>query len=366
MGQEAMPLTDDAPIAPSKKLQTDLFDSPSWFPEGFDQNRSEFLFVAADRSELASQSFLDWRWNRSGATRQTAGTTAMIARLSPQNPRPCIVWHTGFCCSTLLAKALDRPGRNLSLCEPQVLVDVVDAKRAGKFARDLSPAIPQLAFHLLSRGFVPEERVTLKPAPAANALLRDAATQTSGPMLFLFSDCRSFLVSICKLGENGRKYVRSLFLAMLHDDHVQAQWPAPKLLSLSDLELAAIVWHMQIAEFLRSWPLLGAGRAASLDCDAFLALPVDALSRLDDFFSLGVGKNHLEEAVSGPLFHRNAKTGEDSFDASRRLKEHAQTAQQLGSDLDRIVARSYAICRTTPLGTPLPEPLVPIDKVYCP
>jgi hypothetical protein len=290
----------------------------------------------------------------------------MIARLPLQTPRPCMIWHTGFCCSTLLAKALDGPGRNLSLCEPQVLVDVVDAKRAGKFARDLPPAVPQLAFHLLSRGFAPEELVTLKPAPAANVLLRDAATQTSGPMLFLFSDCRSFLVSICKLGENGRKYVRSLFLAMLHDDHVQAQWPAPKLLSMSDLELATIVWHMQIAEFLRNWPLLGAGRAASLDCDAFLASPVDTLRKLDHFFALGLGEEHLESVASGPLFRRNAKTGEDSFDASRRLKEHAQTAQQLGGDLDRIVAGSYAICRTTPRGAPLPEPLVPIDKVYCP
>lgn len=359
-------MTEGAPIAPPKNSQTDVFESPSWFPEGFDRNRGEFLFVAADRSDLASQSFLDWRWNRSGAARTTAGATAMTARLPPQNPRPCIIWHTGFCCSTLLAKALDRPERNLSLCEPQVLVDVSDAKRAGKFARDLPPAVPQLAFHLLSRSFAPEERVTLKPAPAANTLLRDAATQTSGPMLFLFSDCRSFLVSVCRLGENGRKYVRSLFLAMLHDDHAQAQWSAPKLLSMSDLELAAIVWHMQIAEFLRNWPLLGAGRAASLDCDAFLASPVDTLRKLDNFFSLGLGNNHLEEAVSGPLFRRNAKTGEDSFDASRRLKEHAQTAQQLGGDLDRIVARSYAICRTTPSGIPLAEPLVPIDKVYCP
>jgi hypothetical protein len=361
-----MPLTEDAPIAPPKNSQTDVFESPSWFPEGFAQNGDEFQFVAADRSDLASQSFLDWRWNRSGAAHKTAGATAMLARLPLQNPRPRIIWHTGFCCSTLLAKTLDRPGSNLSLCEPQVLVDVSDAKRAGKFTRDLPPAVPQLAFHLLSRGFAPEERVTLKPAPAANVLLRDAATQTSGPMLFLFSDCRSFLVSVSKLGENGRKYARSLFLAMLHDDHAQAQWPAPKLLSMSDLELAAIVWHMQIAEFLRNWPLLGAARAASLDCDAFLASPVDTLCRLDDFLSLGLGKIHLEEAVRGPLFHRNAKTGEDSFDASRRLKEHAQTAQQLGGDLDRIVARSYAICRTTPRGAPLPEPLLPIDKVYCP
>ena len=361
-----MPLPDDAQIAPLVNSQMDVFDSPSWFPEGFDQNRGEFRFVAAGRAELASQPFLDWRWNRSGAARNTANAAGMIARLPPQNPCPRIIWHTGFCCSTLLAKALDQPGRSLSLCEPQVLVDVADAKRAGLFARDFLAAVPQLAFHLLSRSFMLQERVTLKPAPAANTLLREAATRTSGPMLFLFSDCRSFLVSMCKMGENGRKYVRSLFLAMLHDDHAQAQWPAPKLLSMSDLELAAIVWHMQIAEFLRNWPLLAAGRAASLDCDAFLASPTDALRKLDEFFSLGFGAEHVEQVASGPLFRRNAKTGEDSFDTSRRLNEHAQTVLQIGGDLDRIVSRSYAICRTTPRDSPLPDLLLPIDKAYCP
>jgi hypothetical protein len=361
-----MPLKDEAQVASLAGSQMGLSENPSWFPEGFDRGRGEFLFVKVDRADVASQSFLDWRWNRSGAARQSAGAAALTANLSHEQPQPRIIWHTGFCCSTLLAKALDLPGCNLSLCEPGILVEIADAYRAGLFARDLPTAVPQLAFHLLSRDFVTGERVTLKPAPAANTLLRHAAMQTSGPMLFLYSDCRSFLVSICKMGESGRKYVRNLFLAVLHDDHPQGQWPAPKLLSLSDLELAAMVWHMQIAEFLRNWPLLGVGRAASLDCDAFLASPVDTLRKLDDFFSLGLGEKHLEQTVSGPLFHRNAKTGKDSFDASRRLKEHAQTAQQLGGDLDRIVARSYEVCRTTPRGAPLPEPLVPVDKVYCP
>src|ERR1700733_14392828 len=321
-----MPLVDDVPIAPLKNLQTDLFDSPSWFPEGFDQNRNEFRFVAADRSDLSSQSFLDWRWNRSGAKRQTAGATAMIARLSPQNPRPSIIWHTGFCCSTLLAKALDFPGRNLSLCEPSVLVDVADGKRSGT-------AIPsKQMFELLAGAGETSEIVTVKPSPSTNCLLRDAVDTTAGQMLLLYSDCRSFVVSIAKMGEEGRKYVRRLYLALINDGHVQAKWPPANVFALSDLELASVVWHMQIAEFRRH--SLG-HRAASLNCEVLLSNSREILGRLAEFFSLRFGYDHVATVADGPLFQRNAKSGVEGFSTRQRREEHRRIEESLGADLDR-------------------------------
>lgn len=339
---------------------------PCWFPEGFDPHRDEFSFVATDRQQLATNAFLDGRWNRTGARHLRASAKDVLPHAVETHTAPGIVWHTGFCCSTLLARALDQPGANLSLCEPQVLVDIAEAQRTQLLSGDAVSVAVRRALFLLSRPFAPNERVTLKPSPAANSLLPDAAKQTAGPMLFLFSDCTSFVISICRMGEQGRKYVRRLFLALLADGHAQGKWPVPKLLSLSDLELAAIVWHMQIAEFLRVWPGLGRGRAASLDCDAFLAQPEETLVRTDRFFSLGIGANRLREMAAAPLFRRNAKTGEDAFDASRRREEHARVAEQMADDLKRIVAQSYEICRSTPRAAPLPDPLLPIDKSYCP
>ena len=63
-----------------------------------------------------------------------------------------------------------------------------------------------------------------------------------------------------------------------------------------------MVWHMQIAEFLRNWPLLGTKRAFSLDCDAFLASPADVLTRLDDIFSLELGSEHVKALLTASLF----------------------------------------------------------------
>jgi len=338
------------------------FGTAAWFPERYDASRGEIRLVATDRDMLAAQTFLDWRWDRAGADRTQIGVETISGMVPNEPPGPNFIWHTGFCCSTLLAKALDRPGRNLSLCEPQIMVDIADAKRAGALARSPGASVAELAFQLLARGFAPDEHVTLKPAPAANCLLHDAITYTTGAILVLYSDCRSFVVSIAKLSEQGRKYARQLFLTLLRDG--LAQLPAAQIVSLSDLELAAIVWHMQIAEFRRNWQSMSAARAVSLDCDALLAAPLESLRRLNAHFSLGYEEDYLDEVVHGPIFRRNAKSGEPAFDARKRSEDHARLGRELGKDLDRIVAQSYALFPATPRGAPLADPLLQEDKDY--
>lgn len=357
VSSETQDQTEDRRIA-------DILGDPRWFPERFDPRSGTIHYVASDRNTLASQTFLDGRWDRSNAERRAVSGNTALAYLSAEKPRPNFIWHTGFCGSSLLAKALDYPGRNLSLCEPQILADIANAKRMATMAPGFSERIPNLVLQLLARPFATGECVTLKPSPVANNLLREAAAFTSGPMLFLYSDCRSFLISIAKKGEEGHKYVRRMFVAMLADGHEQAQWPPGKVLSLTDLEMATVVWHMHIGEILRHCAALGPARAVSLDCDAFLTKPVECLRKLDAFFSLDLGVEYPAQAAAGPLFRRNAKTPEVPFDADKRRDEHSRTAQSLGPDLDRIVAQSYDLCRTTPRGMPLPDPLVALDKTY--
>jgi hypothetical protein len=345
----------------------DAMDDARWFPVGFDARSGEISFVATDRRSVAEQAFLDGRWNRDGLARRRESVKALLGKASQLRPRMNFIWHTGFCCSTLLAKALDHPARNLSLCEPQILVEIADAKRAGAFAHNPSAArIPQVVFQFLGRSFSPGAGVTVKPAPAANHLLPEAALHTAGKMLFLYSDCRSFLISIAKMSEDGRKYARRMFLAILADGNPQAQWPAGQLLKFSDLEIAALVWHMQIAQFRRDWPDVAASRAMSLDCDALLVSPLDTVSKVGAFFELELDGEHLADVVGGPLFRRNAKNPAEPYDADRRRKDHEAVGRQIGPEIDGIVAWSYQLCSTTPRAMPLSHPLVTVDKAYAP
>ena len=339
-----------------------------WFPFDFDPRSASVNFVETDWGVLAAQPFLDMRWDLRMARRERAMLTELNGNpaLGESVPALNFIWHTGFCCSTLLAHAITARRHNLSLCEPKILADLADVKRTGMFLLDRGLAeLPGTALRLLARS-AGGTQATIKPAPAANYLLPEAARLSNGKMLFLFSDCRSFVISIARLGDDGWRYVRHMFATLLRSGHLGAEWTGPRLWDLSDLEVAAFVWHLQIDEFLRDWRLLGNDRARSLDCDAFLAAPQETLTRLNEFFGLGLAPKEISAMVAGPLFQRKAKGGHAPFDATQRQAEYHAAAKSLGAELDRCVAWSYETRPGTPRTTPLPAALMPIDKAYLP
>ncbi len=339
-----------------------------WFPFDFDPRAGAVNFVETDWSVLSAQPFLDTRWDVRTVRRDRVTLTELNGNpaLGESAPSLNFIWHTGFCCSTLLARAITAREHNLSLCEPKILADLADVKRAGMFLLDRALAeLPRTALRLLARS-AGNTLTTIKPAPAANYLLPEAARLSTGKMLFLFSDCRSFVISIARLGDDGWRYVRHMFATLLRSGYLGAEWAGPRLWDLSDLEVAAFVWHLQIDEFLRDWHLLGDDRARSLDCDALLAAPEETLARLNEFFGLGLTREDIPAIVAGPLFHRKAKGGHAPFNATQRQAEYDAVANSLGAELDRCVAWSYEVRPGTPRSAPLPAALMPIDKAYLP
>lgn len=350
--------------------QTDVVaGDASWFIEDFDLPSRAFSFVKTDPETLAREPFLDYRWNRTRLLHQRLDQAALVGRFGLGLPRPQLhfIWHTSHCCSTLIAGTLDAPGRNLTLREPFALVPVADAKRVGAFERHVvSPRLPEIVFRLLARPHHDSGQITVKPSNFANYLLLDAIANTSGKMLFLYSDLTSFLISVCKGGLNFSRYARQLFANIAGDDGKELPWSATQLVRMSDLEIAAMAWHLQIAEFQRGWPALEPGRAASLDCDAFLADPATAIARLDAFFGFGLGRSHVEQVMTGPLLRQHAKSPMEVFNSQMRQQAQAAIWRERGADIERVVRWSYDTFPLTPRDAPLPNPLIPIRKIHCP
>lgn len=339
-----------------------------WFPLRLDLASGKLTFVLADRETIAEQPFLEEeRWNTRDLPHRQVDLQDVLAvePAQPAKPRINFVWHTAFCCSTLISRALDRPGCNFSLREPSVLMAMADAKRDGQFEPGKRHAhLPEAMFAMFDQPFFPDAQVTVKPTNAANTLLAEAATLTDGKMLFLYSDCRSFLISLAKRSEHGRSFARRLFTRIAGDGNAQAQWPMQKLFELSDLEIGALVWHMQIAEFQRVTPMLSEGRVASLDCDAFLAAPRATLEALDSFFGYRLGSDHIDQLLRGPLLQQDPKKVDTPFEWRQRLEEKRDIGSQIGKVLDDIVAWSYDVCPATPRDEPLPWALLPLSKTY--
>src|SRR5690349_12255151 len=99
-------------------------DDPRHYVADYDAAADAFLAVDVDEALLARAPFLDRRlevdWN--GALRVDAAAVA-----APDVAPPAFVFHTAFCCSTLLARALDAPPRVVALKEPLALMSLSQA-----------------------------------------------------------------------------------------------------------------------------------------------------------------------------------------------------------------------------------------------
>ena len=321
---------------------------PRLFLHDIDLNTGRAGFVRTGRAALSAEPFLDHRWR----TPEQVDATVSLAQLpaaAGAPPHINFIWHTSYCASTLLAACLDTSGRCLALKEPRVLVLLAAMKRSGRLDAGLAKA----AFSLLGRSFDPDEQVLIKPSNGANAVIAEAAALTRGRMLLLHSDCESFVLSVARHGRTGFAYVRDLFRSLAADGHPAGRWPAADLLRLTDLELAALVWRMQMDALEAASARLG-DRARSLDCRALLEDPASVLPRLDDFFGLGLGRERMLEVADGPQFRRDAKRPGRAFEARFRERERDQLRDYLGADLPAVLkSMEEAFPRPPRLAPPL-------------
>jgi hypothetical protein len=325
---------------------------PGWFLHDLDPDSGRASFVRTDRASLSAEPFLDHRW-REPHQIDAALPLAELEVAGSRPPRLNFIWHTSFCASTLLSACLDSPGRCLALKEPRVLVQLADMKRRGLLHH--TPGLAANVFGLLARRFDQDEQILVKPSNGANSLIADAANLTTGPMLLLYSSCESFLLSMAKQGGSGFTFVRSLF-GSLASEHPIGSWPVPTLLSLTDLQLAALVWRMQMDILEAASARLG-HRARSLDCRLLLDDPGHMLTKIDAFLGLNLGPERLDAVVNGPLLNRDAKQPDRTYDSRSRAEAEDKVRAQLGTDLPAVLRWIEAVSPVPPkLATPLLGP----------
>jgi len=323
---------------------------PALFLHDVDPASGRAGFVRTDRASLSAEPFLDHRW-RGPDTVDAVLPLADLPPAGPEPPRISFIWHTSHCASTLLAACLDSPGRCLALKEPRALVILAAMKRSGRLDRGLTETV----FGLLGRRFGPDEQILIKPSNSANSLIAEAAALTRGRMLLLHSDCESFVLSMAKQGRAGFAYVRDRFRTLAADGHPAGAWPVAELLRLTDLELAALVWRMQMDALEAASERLG-DRARSLDCRVLLEAPDQVLPQIDSFLGLGLGRERLETVAAGPLFQRDAKQPGRVFNAFARGEKRAQLRAQLGPDLPAVLRAMEGVFPRPPkLARPLTD-----------
>jgi hypothetical protein len=320
-----------------------IANDPRWFPHEFDAGQRTVTFRFAERDYWAGKAFLD---DRAVDAALPSCKVPIDALPVPEKPRVGFLWHSAFCCSTLIAGLLSMPGRAAALREPQILNTISAAKRRTMVStRDVRPM-----FALLGRKL--DAAVVVKPNNAAVNLIEDAAAATQGGMVFLYCSLESFMLSVARRPERV-SYVLQLL------DEFRCEGPLPER-PRDVLEATALAWQLQMAAFMRASAVLAPGRAVALDGADFLAAPRATLRALDAHLALGLGDAAIDTALAGPAMRQHAKVPGTVYDAQAEADALAQVRRRQGREIAAAMAWSE---RLFPPALPLFIPSLGAEKV---
>jgi len=260
------------------------------------------------------------------------------------------VFHTSFCCSTLLAKALEVPGISSTLKEPDVLINV--ANRLIRSDDSANRERLELVLRLLERPSAAGETIIVKPTNFANRLLDVVlAKRPESRAVLLYSDVETFLRSLLKRGLFGRIFGRKLFSQLRGWSPLDFAFSTDQLLEQTDVQIAALAWLMQIHHLDSVARAFGPERVMVLDAAALLADPTAAIDKAQKLFGLGLSNEQVAAIASGPVFSKHSKLSDRAYDAQEREREHEAAAKVHAEELDMVVQWIAAVA--SQVGAPL-------------
>jgi hypothetical protein len=336
--------------APSEPLQL----PPEWLAHRYDPLQDAVHFIRADREKRRSIPFLNDEYLPSGAEPLVARRQDSLA-VAP-NPAPIhFIFHSAYCCSTLLANAYDREGTASSFKEPTILNDLVGWRQRGGEPARVAEALDG-ALRLLARPFRGGEASVVKPSNVVNALAPAMlAMRPEAGCLLLHAPLRVYLGSIAGKGLWGRLWVRDLLVKLRADGMVGLGFEADDLFLQTDLQVAAAGWlaqHQHFARLARQYP----DRVRTLESETLLARPEEALAAIDFLFGLASDAG-ARTRTAERVFSRHAKFGGE-FNREDRIAGQRAVADVHGDEIEKVVAWAEAVATNAGIAFDLPSPLL--------
>jgi hypothetical protein len=304
----------------------------------FDADVECVLFQHLPRAVQRRAVFLDPRYVASApASPKLDIAGAPIAEIRAARGPVHFIFHTAFCCSTLLTRALDIPGVSMGLKEPAILMDMSRALTPARRSHERLATLA-IVLDLLSRRLADGEAQIVKASNAANdiiPLILDARPDAKA--VLMFSSLDAFLHAVARKGFHGRSFGRSLYAHLGATIPLPAHYSITHLFALTDMQIAAQVWLMQALEFSRVARRYGHDRVRLLDCNALLADPAATLRRVACFFDLEIEPQQVEQVVEGRVFREHAKQPGVAFD------RHQHRAQSESASLAHYEELSFVL-----------------------
>lgn len=300
---------------PRAAAVVDLADA-RWFPVDLDVRRSCVHLAELDEATIEQAAFVDNRLSiEPGAVRVVP--LDAVAATAPTPQAPAWLWHTSFCGSTLLARALHLSPHTVSLREPLPLRRLSDLRDGGG---DIAPFVGPVV-GLLARPWGAGGRVVVKPTHAALNIagpLMAAIPASRG--VVLTSSLDDFVVSHLKKAPETLGRIATLAERALRAGSLVARLP-PEAFSPPDaLCAAALQWAAQRDLVAGLVAVCGEDRIRTMHWDTAQHDLVAAAGEAARWLQLGLPEKALACHVA-KLGARHAKSPTRPYDARTRDAE---------------------------------------------
>jgi hypothetical protein len=263
-----------------------------------------------------------------------------------------MIFHSAYCCSTLLARAFDISGVSFGLKEPQILNDVVGLRLRRGDPRHVAAAM-DIALLLLARPLGSETNV-IKPSNLLNPLIPlVTAMRPDVRGLLLHAPLDVFLASVARKEIEGRNWVRDLMWKLIQLGQAERfGFTDEEIYRHTDLQVAAVGWLAQHALFAEAAERHDGFR--TLDSETLIARPTECLNALGDLFDLDFD---AEAAASGPAFRTHSKDRSD-FSAEQREQERERGIAVHAREIEIVSSWAHRLAEHAGISMTLPAPLV--------
>lgn len=324
----------------------------AWLPHGYDWRSDTLVFAHLPKEVQRNAVFLDTRFVADAPLSAPAPVEDLSIGAIREVVGPLhFVFHTAFCCSTLLARAVDIPGVSMGLKEPGVLSSFAEYWSATRRTPGAFLALGA-TLDLLSRPLAPGETQIIKPSNVVNHIVPQMLhARPDAKALILYSSLDTFLRAIARRGMEGRAFARQVFQQFAPVIPIENGFTEADTLLQTDMQIAAQAWLMQTAFLDSVARRFGRNIVRTLSSERFLADTTGTLNAVSGFFNLGLDKARAAEIAAGPVFNEHAKELGRPFDAAAFEAQHKQAGAMYADEISaaKTWARNLAMRYDTPL-----------------
>ena len=328
---------------------TEIIGDGRWLAHRYDETNDSIQFRLVPREAQRELTFLtDFEIGDAPlAIHPRQDCLAEVRKGDLATPR--MIFHSAFCCSTLLARAFDIPGVSFGLKEPQILNDVAGLQMRRSDPRQIATAM-DIASLLLARPIDEGEINVIKPSTVVNPLIPlILAMRPELRGVLLHAPLETFLGSVARKEVEGRAWVRELMWKFILSGQADRFGLSDEdLYRQTDLQVAALGWLTQHALFGDAAAKNANLRA--LDSETLMKRPAQSLYALGKLFDL---KFDADLIANGRAFKTHSKDRTD-YSADRRQEERDRGLELHAREIGMVMKWAEKLAQHAGIATSLP------------